>query len=302
MDRNSEGAYPIGGRYVPEQPMQSSVERHGEEAQKQVWDRLWSQKINYHWDPLSESIFECICETIGAPSSKKMLEAGSGTGKISLRLAMDGAFVTLVDYSRNALEQSGLAFRQKDCIGEFVLADIRSIAPPATFSFYAGTDAVRFITQYEQYGLKDTIRLTGSGFMLEGDTLPAQGKSALGALNCLHYADTLEHAENQKFVAAYREAHGEYPSVYAEYGYVAAKVIHQAVEAVDGNASDKDKLREAMRAVKFMAPRGPFAFNQQTQGPVHNIYVREVAEIDGRITNKVIQTIEGVTDPDKMPT
>ncbi|MBF6618222.1 ABC transporter substrate-binding protein [Pollutimonas thiosulfatoxidans] len=182
------------------------------------------------------------------------------------------------------------------------LADIRSIAPPATFSFYAGTDAVRFITQYEQYGLKDTIRLTGSGFMLEADTLPAQGKSALGALNCLHYADTLEHAENQKFVAAYREAHGEYPSVYAEYGYVAAKVIHQAVEAVDGNAGDKDKLREAMRAVKFMAPRGPFAFNQQTQGPVHNIYVREVAEIDGRITNKVIQTVEGVTDPDKMPT
>lgn len=181
------------------------------------------------------------------------------------------------------------------------LAEIRNINPPATFSFYAGTDAVRFIKQYDQYGLKDKIRLTGSGFMLESDTLPAQGKSALGALNCLHYADTLDNPENQKFVAAYREAHGEYPSVYAEYGYVAAKVIHAAVEAIDGNAADKEKLREAMRAVKFNAPRGPFAFNQQTQGPVHNIYIREVAEIDGRVANKVIHTVEGITDPAERP-
>jgi SAM-dependent methyltransferase len=101
--------------------------RNEADAQKQVWDRLWSQKISYHWDPLSQTVYDCIRETIGDPSGRKVLEAGSGTGKISLRLAMDGAFVTLVDYSSNALEQSGFAFRQKDCTGQFVLADIRSI-------------------------------------------------------------------------------------------------------------------------------------------------------------------------------
>lgn|SRR5690606_2914194 len=181
------------------------------------------------------------------------------------------------------------------------LADIRNIDPPATFSFYAGTDAVRFVKQYDEYGLKKAVPMTGSGFMLDSDTLPAQGASALGVRNALHYADTLDNEANKKFVAGYREAHNEYPSVYSEYGYVAARVIHAALEAIDGDASDKEKLRKAMLEVKLAAPRGPFSFNPNSQGPVHNIYIREVAEIDGRITNKVIHTVENITDPAERP-
>ncbi|OZI16972.1 ABC transporter substrate-binding protein [Bordetella genomosp. 7] len=181
------------------------------------------------------------------------------------------------------------------------LADIRNIDPPATFSFYAGTDAVRFVKQYDEYGLKMAVPMTGSGFMLDSDTLPAQGASALGVRNALHYADTLDNEANKKFVAGYREAHNEYPSVYSEYGYVAARVIHAALEAIDGDASDKEKLRKAMLEVKLAAPRGPFSFNPKSQGPVHNIYIREVAEIDGRITNKVIHTVENITDPAERP-
>ena len=44
----------------------------------------------------------------------------------------------------------------------------------------------------------------GSGFMVDSDTLPAQGKSALGCVNALHYADTLDNPENRKFVEQYR--------------------------------------------------------------------------------------------------
>ena len=177
------------------------------------------------------------------------------------------------------------------------LADMRSLSAPATYNFYAGTDAVRFVKQYDEYGLKAKTKLTGSGFMVESDTLPAQGRSALGALSSLHYADTLDNAENRKFVADYRAKFNEYPSVYSEYGFIAARILEAALKAVDGNTQDKDKLRAAMLAVKLNAPRGPFAFNQQTQGPVHNVYIREVAEVDGRITNRVIHTYNNVTEP-----
>ena len=177
------------------------------------------------------------------------------------------------------------------------LADIRSLNAPATYNFYAGTDAVRFVKQYDEYGLKAKTRLTGSGFMVESDTLPAQGKSALGALSSLHYADTLDNPENKKFVADYRAKFNEYPSVYSEYGFIAARIIEEALKAVDGNTQDKDKLRAAMVAVRINAPRGPFRFNPQTPGPVHNVYIREVAEVDGRITNKVVQTYKEVPEP-----
>ncbi len=176
------------------------------------------------------------------------------------------------------------------------LADMLSINPPGTFSFYAGTDAVRFVKQYSEYGLKKKMKTCASGFMVEADTLPAQGKDALGIISSMPYTDTLTNPENVKFVADYRKKYGEYPSVYSEYGYVAARCLHDAITAVDGNTQDAAKLRAAMLAVKFNAPRGPFSFNQTTQGPVHNIYIREVAEIDGRIDNKVIATVKDVRE------
>lgn len=182
------------------------------------------------------------------------------------------------------------------------LADIRNIAPAGVYSFFAGTDAVRFVKQYAEYGIKAKSRLCGPGFIADSDTLPAQGKDALGIVNTLHYADTLDNPANVKFVAGYLAKYKEYPSVYAEYGYVAARLLNEALKAVDGNTQDKDKLRAALLAVRIDAPRGPFSFDPNTQGPIHNIYIREVAEVNGRITNKVIHTIPNVREPATMPT
>ncbi|MDQ0268281.1 class I SAM-dependent methyltransferase [Cytobacillus purgationiresistens] len=97
------------------------------DKQKAVWDRLWSQEVSYQWDTLSQAIFETICSSIDGVQGKGILEAGSGTGKISLKLAMENANVTLVDYSEKALENSQLAFRKASCEGEFVLSDIRRL-------------------------------------------------------------------------------------------------------------------------------------------------------------------------------
>jgi len=66
---------------------------------------------------------------------------------------------------------------------------------------------------------------------------------------------------------------------------------------VGGNTQDKDKLAAAMLALKVNAPRGPFRFNQQTHSPIQNVYIREVAEIDGRVANKVIYTARDVVEP-----
>ncbi|MFM1987138.1 MAG: hypothetical protein RJA99_95 [Pseudomonadota bacterium] len=181
------------------------------------------------------------------------------------------------------------------------LADVRATNPPAVMAFFAGSDAVRFVKQYAEYGLRGRVKLVGSGFMVESDVLPAQGRDALGAITALHYADTLDNPENRKFVSEYRARFKEYPSVYAEYGYVAARCIHESLTAIDGNTQDKDKMRGAMLAMRFNAPRGPFRINPITQGPVHNIYIREVAEVDGRVANKVIATIKDVREPDRRP-
>ncbi|WP_438350061.1 class I SAM-dependent methyltransferase [Paenibacillus sp. FA6] len=97
------------------------------DQQKEVWDKLWSHKVSYRWDSLSQVIYDTIRKWINPIQNLNILEAGSGTGKISLRLAAEGAQVTLVDYSAKALDNSREAFGHENCQGTFILSDIRNI-------------------------------------------------------------------------------------------------------------------------------------------------------------------------------
>lgn len=100
------------------------------DQQKEVWDKLWSHKVSYRWDSLSQVIYETILKWVNPIQNLNILEAGSGTGKISLRLAIEGAQVTLVDYSEKALENSREAFGHESSQGTFILSDIRNIQAP----------------------------------------------------------------------------------------------------------------------------------------------------------------------------
>ena len=177
------------------------------------------------------------------------------------------------------------------------LADVRSINPPATYSFYAGTDAVRFVKQYEEFGLKGKIPMTGFSALFDGDALPGQGRSALGGISSTLYTDTIDNAENRKFVSTYRSKHEGYPSLYTEFGYVAAKVLTDAAKATNGDTRNLERLTQAISAMQFNAPRGPMRFDPVVHNPIQNVYIREVAEIDGRVANKVIATFKEVRDP-----
>ncbi len=68
---------------------------------------------------------------------------------------------------------------------------------------------------------------------------------------------------------------------------------------IDGDASNKDKLAEAMTKVKFNAPRGPFRMDPATHNPIQDIYICQVIENGGGITTKILSTAKDVHDPGK---
>ena len=181
------------------------------------------------------------------------------------------------------------------------LTEIRAMNPAAVYGFFPGTDSVRFVQQFAEQGLKGKTRLAGFAGLVDPATFEGQGKSALGVLTSTHYTDTLENAENRKFVADYRARFKAYPDSYSDYGYTAARVIADAITATDGDTSNKDKLAEAMSKVSFNGPRGPFRFDPVTHNPIQNIYVTEAVEVGGRMANKVIDTVREVRDPGVKP-
>ena len=179
------------------------------------------------------------------------------------------------------------------------LTKIKQSGAKAVFAFFSGTDAVNFVKQYDAFGLKQGIKLTGAGFLTEPDVLPAQGKAALGILTGHFYTPVLDNPVNQRFVKEFREQNkGKTPDGFACQGYDTAEVIVRALKAVNGNTQDKEKLVAAIAETEFDSPRGRFRFDPKTHNVIQPfIYVREVREVGGSLTNVPIDKVAGVRDP-----
>ena len=76
------------------------------------------------------------------------------------------------------------------------LTDIKSINPPVTYDFMPGADAVRFIQQYSEFGLKEKMPLTGFT-IIDSQTVSALGKAAVGVISALTYVDTVDNPGEQ---------------------------------------------------------------------------------------------------------
>ncbi|HXJ83640.1 MAG TPA: ABC transporter substrate-binding protein [Candidatus Methylomirabilis sp.] len=179
------------------------------------------------------------------------------------------------------------------------LTKIKQSGAKAVFAFFSGSDAVNFVKQYDQFGLKSSIKLTGAGFLTEPDVLPAQGASALGVITGHFYTPLLDNPTNQRFVKEFRDKFGgKMPDGFACQGYDTAEVIVRALKTVNGNTQDKDKLVEAIAKVEFESPRGHFRFDPKTQNVIQPfIYIREVKDVAGGINNVPIDKVADVRDP-----
>ncbi|MGA8358518.1 MAG: ABC transporter substrate-binding protein, partial [Xanthobacteraceae bacterium] len=113
------------------------------------------------------------------------------------------------------------------------LTDIKSINPPVTYDFMPGADAVRFVQQYSEFGLKEKMPLTGFT-MIDSQSASALGKAAVGVISAVTFVDTLDNPEAKKFVAEYEPKFKSTADLFADYGYVGARVIGEALKLVDG--------------------------------------------------------------------
>ncbi len=160
------------------------------------------------------------------------------------------------------------------------LSDARA-SSKGLFAAFTGAEASRFVTQWGQLGLARSTPTVVSGLTVAEDVVAAEGKSAIGLKSVLHYAPALDNPANAKFVADFRLRYKKAPSVYAVQGYDTARVIAEAVMAMNGNISDSDKLAAALQRVTFDSPRGLFVFDPATNNVVQRMYAFEVKDVGG---------------------
>jgi len=99
---------------------------HSQRSTK-VWDDFWRNHEASEWDSISQLVFNVLLKEIFDFKNKKILEAGSGSGRISLKVAEKGAKVFLLDYSESAVTLSKRNSSKKKIKSEIVRASIFNI-------------------------------------------------------------------------------------------------------------------------------------------------------------------------------
>ncbi|SEJ50321.1 branched-chain amino acid transport system substrate-binding protein [Deinococcus reticulitermitis] len=179
------------------------------------------------------------------------------------------------------------------------MARIAAAKPEAVYAVLSGSDAVLFMKQFAQFGLQKSVKLAVFGDMTDEKFIGAVGDSTVGALSALPWAQNLANAENRKFVAAYTKKYKDLPGVFAERGWVTARVIAEALKKTGGKTDDKAALLAAIRGVNFPAPRGVFRFDAVTQNVINPMYVRQVVKGPGGLYNKQVVKLGDFRDPGK---
>ncbi|MFO7765717.1 MAG: ABC transporter substrate-binding protein [Pelovirga sp.] len=171
------------------------------------------------------------------------------------------------------------------------IATLRASNPDAVFFFLPGGMGINFLKQYAQSGLNQTIPVFGPAFSFDERLLQAVGPAALGVKNGSQWSHDLDNPANLQFVAAFREAYGRTPTLYASQGYDAARLLASALKSVNGDVEQLTALRTALRAADFESVRGTFSF-AANQHPVQNLYIREVVQDEsGNYTNKTLKAV-----------
>ncbi len=165
----------------------------------------------------------------------------------------------------------------------------------AVYAIFSGADALRFLAQYRDFGLKGRIPLIGGGTLTDEHVLYQMGDEALDIVTPLHYSAVLNTPANRVFASAYARKFQRPPSYYSENCYTAARLIYEALQALRGNVEDKEAFLGALRRVRVEdAPRGPISMDAYGN-PVQNIYIRRVERRGGILQNTVLFTYEKVS-------
>jgi branched-chain amino acid transport system substrate-binding protein len=157
-----------------------------------------------------------------------------------------------------------------------------------------GADGVRFVKQFQEYGLKGKIPLVDAsvGFS-DLSLLPAAGDAAVGGYNSQPYQYTLDTPRNRKFVQAFRSRFSRDPGAPAAFTYVAMAAIDQAVKATGGNIEDSPRFLEALRKMDLEVPQGRVRFDR-FQNVITDVHISRIDKVGSQIVPVVIETVRAV--------
>jgi branched-chain amino acid transport system substrate-binding protein len=208
----------------------------------------------------------------------------------------DGFAHSFIDAGGTIIQEIYPALGTTD-FGPF-MAQIKQDAD-AVVGFVVGTDGLRFVQQYAEYGLKGKLPLIDVSEEMAGvPNLPQLKDAALGILTSISYAQDSDTPENRDFLQRVEAKYPEkdrMPSSVMAYGYAGMNVIAAALGDVNGKVEDTQKFRAALKGMHIKTAKGSFRFDAY-QNVVEDFYIKRVEKKEGKYVYKTIFKVPEVSE------
>ncbi len=162
-----------------------------------------------------------------------------------------------------------------------------------TFAGFAGADAIKFVQQYDKFGVKARIPLIGHGPLLTELVLKQIGDPAIDVGAAFYYSSSLDNAANQEFIAALK-ATGK-PIIASHFtagAWASGGVLLDAIKRAGASVNDGAAFAAAIRATKIEAPWGTLEFDKDTGYAIAPTYYYTVTKgADGTLKHEIVDQI-----------
>ena len=169
--------------------------------------------------------------------------------------------------------------------------------PKVVAGFLSSNDTINLTKQYAEFGLKkEGIPLVSCIGTYNDMNIKAIGDAAEGiAYDIHHWAPTLSHKENVKFMEGYKKFANMEAEDSAVLGYEAGTSIVYGLDQTGGDTNN-EKLVDAIAKRQWVGPRGKCSF-----GPnhciVHTTYLRQAQRVKGKLAPVVVANLGLHTTP-----
>jgi branched-chain amino acid transport system substrate-binding protein len=157
----------------------------------------------------------------------------------------------------------------------------------ACAAWFQGGDAVRFLIQYNEFGVRKRMPLQPAyfgafvqPFLLNSIPPPAAG-AMVGEHMLTLYTYLIDTPASKKFDAAWMKKTGNHPDDVNATPYMLTEVALKALEATKGDTTPA-KLKQAILALDYESCEGRIRFDAKTQCSIKDTFICKIGKVDNK--------------------
>lgn len=172
----------------------------------------------------------------------------------------------------------------------------------AVYAGLGGADAVQFLTQASQFGLKKP--LIGGAILVDGSVLESRAKLGTAALDTIAGGPVPDSSYSTPLWNKFKKdlaSVGTTPNIFNVLGYVSAKSMLAGLVAVKGDLSNNQAAyRKALSSLKWDTPTGPLTMDANRNAIVSNFIYQVVSDGKGGYATKALKRQDKVAQGTKV--